>query len=184
MTARRHGGSRHLELAVDQAADEVVEPDVLIVMALDPEIFAGRVDALRRIELGRPDSQVDVGQEAAEHEQAVGRFDQLGHLGPAHGPLVNAAEKGMGLGDHALAQERRRDRHSGRLGESQELVLQAESMDLDVGQDHRPPGGRQRARPPRRSPRAAHRGRWEAAPPAAGAAPTCRAFTWSRGSSR
>ena len=141
---RRGTGVRlTLEPALDQAADEVVEPDVLVVVMADPQVLAGRVDAPRRVELGGEDPQVDVGQEAAQHQQAVGRLHQLGDLGAAHRPLVDAGEQRVGLRDHALAQDRRGDGHPRRLGQPQQLVLQAEAVDLDVGQDHRPLRGRE-----------------------------------------
>ena len=106
----------------------------------DPKVLARRIDAPRRLELGREDPEVDVGQEAAQHQQAVGLLDALGHLGPAHRPLVDAHEERVPLGDDALAQDRRRDRHPGLLGQGEQLVLETEAVDLDVGQDHRPLG--------------------------------------------
>ena len=113
------------------------------MVPLDPKLFAGRVDALGRIELGRPDPHVDVGQEAAEHEHAIGRLDQLGDLRPSHRPLVDAGEERVRFGDHALAQDRRRDRHARRFGQGHQVVLQAEPVDLDVGENDRPAGSRE-----------------------------------------
>ena len=64
------------------------------------------------IELGGPDAEVDVGQEAAQHQEAIGRFDELGDFRPAHASLVDAREERVGLGDDALAQDGGRDRHA------------------------------------------------------------------------
>ena len=133
------------------------------------------------LELGGEDPEVDVGQEAAEHQEAVGLLDALGHLVAAHRPLVDADEERVPLGDHALAQDGRGDRHAGLLGQREQLVLEAEAVDLDVGQDHRPSGRRSASPTPRRAPRGARRGRSAAARGASGAALTCRARTWSRG---
>ena len=123
-----------------QAPDEVVEPDVAVMVMPDPEVFARRVDAARGVELGREDPEVDVRQEAAEHQQAVGLLDAFGDLRPAHRPLVDADEQRMPLRDHALAQDRRRDRQARPLGQGDQVILEPEAVDLDVGQDHRPLG--------------------------------------------
>ena len=49
-------------------------------------------------------------------------------------PLVEAHVERMRLGDHALAQHRRRHRDARRLGQLHGLVLQPEAMHLDAQQ--------------------------------------------------
>ncbi len=146
-----------------------------IMVMPDPQVFAGGVDAFRRVEIGGENPQVDVGHEAAEHQQAVGRLDDFGHLGATHRPFVDADEQRVRLRNHALSQKRRGDRYPCRLGEVEKLVLKSESMDLDVRQDHRTLGRGQQARPPRQSLRAARPGRWEADPEGGRCGATCRA---------
>ena len=118
--------------------DEVVEPDLPVVVVADLQVLARRVDASRRVELGGEDPQIDVREEAAQHQQAVGFLDEPRDLLLAHAPLVDADEQGVHLGDDALAQDRRRDRETRLLGQRDHLVLEPEAVDLDVGQDHRP----------------------------------------------
>ena len=61
----------------------------------DPQLLAGGVDALARIEIGRVDPQVEVGHERAEQNQAIALFDELRDLLVAHRPFVQADEQRM-----------------------------------------------------------------------------------------
>ena len=163
------GGRASFRPRRGRPADEVVEPDVAVVVVADPQVLARRVDAPRRVELGREDPEVDVGQEAAEHQQAVGRLDALGDLGAAHRPLVDADEERVPLGDHALAQDRRGDRHAGlpRPGRA------GRPGGRSGGSRRRPGSSAARAAvsiaAPRRAPRGARRGRSAAGRRGAGA---------------
>ena len=75
----------------------------------------------------------------------------------AHRPFVQADEQRMRLGDDALAEHRGGDRNLRAFGQGQQLVLQAEAMNLDAGDDHRPLAAVEPAlglgRPPRPAPR-------------------------------
>ena len=99
-------------------------------MVPDPQLLAGGVDALARIEIGRVDAQVDVGHERAQQDHAVALFDELGDLFAAHRPFVQADEQRMRFGDDAFAEHRGGDGNLRALGQRQQLVLQAEAMDL------------------------------------------------------
>ena len=99
----------------------------------DPQLLAGGVDALARIEIGRVDAQVQIGHERAEQDHAIAFFDELGDRFVAHRPFVQADEQRMHLRNHALAEHGGRDRDLRSFGQGQQLVLQAKTMHLDAG---------------------------------------------------
>ncbi len=73
--------------------------------------------------------------------QSADSDELASHFGAPHRPLVHAREEGVGFGNDAFAEDRGGDWHAGRFGEGQQVVLQAEAVDLDVRQDHGPAGG-------------------------------------------
>ena len=107
----------------------------------DPQLLAVGEDGPRGVEIGGEDAEVDVGEDRAEQDEAVALLDELGHLRPSHGPLVEADVERMHLADHALGEHRGRHRDARRLGERDHVGLQPEAVQLDAGDDDRAAGG-------------------------------------------
>ena len=102
----------------------------------DPQLVSRRVDALRRIELGREDAEIEVGQQRAEKDHAVALLHELRHLLAPESPLVESDVQRMHLAHDALGEQRRGDRDPGGLGEPHHLVLEPVPVQFDAGDDH------------------------------------------------
>jgi hypothetical protein len=136
----------HLDRLVGELVEKRVERHVVIVVVANAKLLAGHVDAPRRVELGREDPQVEVGHERAQQQHAVALLDELRHLGPPHRPFIQADVQRVLFRHDALAQQRGGDRNLVLLSQGQDPVLQAEAMNLDPRQDHRPLGLGQKLR--------------------------------------
>ena len=120
-----------------QLADEVLEEHAAEVMVADPQVFARGVDRPPRVEIGGEDAEIDVGEDRAEEDPAVARFDKLRHLAAPHPSFVEADVERMDLTDDALAEECRSNRDPCRLGQRDRVGLEPEALQLDAGDDHR-----------------------------------------------
>ena len=138
---RRQRPRRRLQPGGDQAVDEVGQLHAVEVVVADAEHLAGGINAAAGIELGGVHAQVDVGHEGAEDDDAVALLDELGNLLAAHAAFVDADEQRMPLADDALVLHGGGHGDARPLGQRQQPVLQAETMDFHPGEDHRPPRG-------------------------------------------
>ena len=121
----------------EQAVHEILEAHILEVVIADRELLAGGVDGARGIEPRGIDTEVDVGHERAEKDHAVARLDVFAHIVAAHRALVNTEVKPVRFADDRLAKDRARKRDAGFFDELQERLLQAEAVNLDIGDDDR-----------------------------------------------
>ena len=121
----------------EQPAQEFLEANFLVRVIPDREFFARRIDRAARIEPRREDAEVDVGEEDTEHNDAIARLDVAPDFLAAHGSLVHSDVRRMAFADDRFAKQRRGDRDAGFLGEFEHLLLPAEPVHLDVGQDDR-----------------------------------------------
>ena len=55
----------------DQLTNEVFQQNSMVVMVPDPQLFAGGVNALAGIQVGRVNPQIDVGHERAQQDDQV-----------------------------------------------------------------------------------------------------------------
>ena len=92
---RGEGGQRRLR----QRAHELVEPHSLVAVMLDRDPVGGGMDRAPLGQHRRVGAQVDVRQDRAEHQQAVGIVDELLHLVPPEHPAVDTNGQRMVLAD-------------------------------------------------------------------------------------
>ena len=78
----------------------------------------------------------DLAQLAADHQQAIGRVDQV--VGDARVAAVQPGRQGMDAWNAALAAHRMRHRDVQRLGQFLQRRIRARQMDAAAGQDQRP----------------------------------------------
>src|SRR6266699_3397939 len=93
------------EVKAEKAVDEVLEPDVFIIVIADGEFLAGGGNGSGRVEAGGIYAQFDIRHKGAEHDQAVAVFDVLAHIVPAHSALVDAEVKRVLLADDRFAED-------------------------------------------------------------------------------
>ena len=108
------------------------------MMVTDPQLVGGGIDALRGIELGREDPEVEIGEQRAEQDHAVALLDESRHLFAAECPFVEPDIERMHLADHALGEQRRRHRDPRRLRKPHHVFLKPVPVQLDAGDDHGP----------------------------------------------
>ena len=98
--------------------------------------FGGRQDAALAIELGGVDAHVHVGDEGAEHEDAVAGFDVMADVGVAgHRAAVDAEVEGMVFADGGFGEEIGGDGDVELFGELDREVGDVEAVELDAGED-------------------------------------------------
>ncbi len=91
----------------DERGQEVGQGDAVVGVVADGQALAGGTDDPSRVELRGEDAEVDVGQEDAEHDQAVAAFDVLRHFLPPHRALVDAEVERVVFAHHRLAEDGR-----------------------------------------------------------------------------
>ena len=88
------------------------------------------------VELGGVDAHGHVGDEGAEHEDAVGGFDVIAAvLVGGHGAAVDAQVEGMVFGDDGFAEEVGGDGDVERLGELDRGLDEVVAVEFDAGED-------------------------------------------------
>ena len=119
-----------------EGAEIVVELDAVVAVVADVDGFGGGQDGAASVELGGVDSHGHVGDEGAEHEDAIGGFDVLADGRVAgHCAAVDAEVEGMIFGDGAFAEEVGGDGDVGALGELECEIGDAEAVELDAGEE-------------------------------------------------
>ncbi len=134
---RRKGPLSSLDVAFGQSFHEVGQQHVVKMMLLDAELFARDVNALGRVEMGRVDAEIDVGHERAQEDHAVALFDIAADRLAAHCPFVNTQVERVPLAHDRFAQQRGTHRNLVPIGQPHHFFAQAETVDLDAGDDHR-----------------------------------------------
>src|SRR5258708_6966525 len=124
-----------------KAAHEILEPHVLISVIADREFLTGSVNGAAQIQAGGIDTQIDVSHECAQENDAIASLDVLPDIVAAHRAFIDAEVKGMLLADNGFAQDGGGNWDVGFPGELEHRILQAEPVDFNVGNDHRPAGG-------------------------------------------
>ena len=88
------------------------------------------------IELGGVDAHVHVGDEGAEHEDAVGGFDIVADGGVAgHGAAVDAEVERMVFGDGGFGEQIGGDGDVECFGELEGEIGEAKAVEFDAGED-------------------------------------------------
>src|SRR5215831_4083858 len=77
------------ETQAQQASHKILEADIFINVITDRKFLARGIDRARRIEPRGINSQVDIGHEKAEHDQAVAALHILPYCVTAHCPFIN-----------------------------------------------------------------------------------------------
>ncbi len=124
------------DLRAQERLHEVPEMDSAVAVAADLDFFRGGLDASGAFQLGGVDAEVHVGEEGAEHKEAVGLLHEFLNLGAAHGAFVNSQIAGMFFADDGFSENGGGDRDARLIDKFFEFRTESVAVDFHVGEDH------------------------------------------------
>lgn len=119
-----------------ELGEEVFEADIVVAVEGDVDGFGGGEDGGFLFEACGEEAEVHVGDEGAEHEDAVGGFDVFADVGVGgHGTGVDAEVEGVVFGDGAFGEEVGGDGDVEAFGEFEDDVGEVVAVEFDAGEE-------------------------------------------------